>query len=175
MGRRIERAQQTLHLLRRTLVEVRRDVAPPLEAVLEIANSTMTYRYRYLTSLQLAPVLDLILVDETNPRAVGFQLAALAELVRNLPGEAADAETRPEPRIVLAGQAALRLCDVDAFCEPEPNGRRTALGDFLDQESGHLRRLSDAITQRYLSHTGPSHQLGLIIPSVPSPTGGQPS
>jgi len=175
MGRRIERAQQTLHLLRRTLVEVRKDVAPPLEAVLEIANSTMTYRYRYLTSLQLAPVLDLILVDETNPRAVGFQLAALAELVRNLPGEAADAETRPEPRIVLAGQAALRLCDVDAFCEPEPTGRRTALGDFLDQESGHLRRLSDAITQRYLSHTGPSHQLGLITPTVPSPTGGQPS
>ena len=175
MGRRIERAQQTLHLLRRTLVEVRKDVAPPLEAVLEIANSTMTYRYRYLTSLQLAPVLDLILVDETNPRAVGFQLAALAELVRNLPGEAADAETRPEPRIVLAGQAALRLCDVDAFCEPEPTGRRTALGDFLDQESGHLRRLSDAITQRYLSHTGPSHQLGLITPSVPSATGGLPS
>jgi len=175
MGRRIERAQQTLHLLRRTLVEVRKDVAPPLEAVLEIANSTMTYRYRYLTSLQLAPVLDLILVDETNPRAVGYQLAALAELVRNLPGEAADAETRPEPRIVLAGQAALRLCDVDAFCEPDATGRRAALGDFLDQESGHLRRLSDAITQRYLSHTGPTHQLGLITPSVPTPTGGQPS
>jgi uncharacterized circularly permuted ATP-grasp superfamily protein/uncharacterized alpha-E superfamily protein len=171
MGRRIERAQQTLQLLKRTLVEVRDDVAPPLEAVLEIANSTMTYRYRYLTSLQLAPVLDLILVDETNPRAVGFQLAALAEHVKQLPGEAADAEQRPEPRIVLAAQAALRLCDVDAFCEPDETGRRAALGDFLEQESGHLRRLSDAITQRYLSHTGPSHQLGMMAVSVPSPAG----
>jgi uncharacterized circularly permuted ATP-grasp superfamily protein/uncharacterized alpha-E superfamily protein len=172
MGRRIERAQQTLHLLRRTLVEVRKDVAAPLEAILEIANSTMTYRYRYLTSLQLAPVLDLILVDETNPRAVGFQLAALAEHVKNLPGEAADAEQRPEPRIVLAAQAALRLCDVDAFCEPDETGERTALGNFLEQESGHLVRLSDALSQRYLSHTGPSHQLGMITPSVPSPPGG---
>jgi uncharacterized circularly permuted ATP-grasp superfamily protein/uncharacterized alpha-E superfamily protein len=162
MGRRIERAQQILHVLKRTLVDIRQDVGLPLEAVLEISNSTMTYRYRYLTSLQLAPVLDLILVDETNPRAVGFQLAALAELVKNLPGEAADAEQRPEPRIVLAGQAALRLCDVDAFGEPDETGRRKALGDFLEQQSGHLRRLSDALTQRYLSHTGPSHQLGMV-------------
>ncbi len=171
MGRRIERAQQTLHVLRRTLVDVRKDVLPPLEAVLEIANSTMTYRYRYLASLQLAPVLDLILVDETNPRAVGYQLAALAEHVKNLPGEAADAEQRPEPRIVMAAQAGLRLCDVDAFCEPDEAGRRAALGDFLDQQSGHLRRLSDALTQRYLSHTGPSHQLGMITPSIPAPPG----
>ena len=130
MGRRIERAQQTLHVLRRTLVDVRKDVLPPLEAVLEIANSTMTYRYRYLASLQLAPVLDLILVDETNPRAVGFQLAALAEHVKNLPGEAADAEQRPEPRIVMAAQAGLRLCDVDAFCEPDESGRRAVPGRF---------------------------------------------
>ena len=42
----------------------------------------MTYRYRYLTSLQLAPVLDLLLIDETNPRSVGFQLIALADHVR---------------------------------------------------------------------------------------------
>ena len=109
---------------------MRKDVLPPLEAVLEIANSTMTYRYRYLASLQLAPVLDLILVDETNPRAVGFQLAALAEHVKNLPGEAADAEQRPEPRIVMAAQAGLRLCDVDAFCEPDEIGPSRKPGRF---------------------------------------------
>ena len=92
MGRRIERAQQMLQLLKRTLVQVRNDVVPPLEAVLEIADSTMTYRYRYLTSLQLAPVLDLMLADESNPRAVGFQLAALAEHV-----EAIARRGRPTP------------------------------------------------------------------------------
>jgi uncharacterized alpha-E superfamily protein len=173
MGRRIERAQQMLQLLKRTLVQVRNDVVPPLEAVLEIADSTMTYRYRYLTSLQLAPVLDLMLADESNPRAVGFQLAALAEHVKQLPGEAADAEQRPEPRIVLAGQAAVRLCDVDAYCEPDETGCRKELGNFLEQLSGHLRRLSDAITQRYLSHTGASHQLGMMTLTVPTPAGGK--
>jgi hypothetical protein len=73
----------------------------------------------------------------------------------------------------MAAQAGLRLCDVDAFCERDESGRRAALGDFLDQQSGHLRRLSDALTQRYLSHTGPSHQLGMITPSVPAPPGGK--
>ena len=86
MGRRIERAFQTLWLLQRTLVGQETpsqseppELSPLLEAILEVADSSMTYRYRYLTSLQLAPLLDLLLVDETNPRSVGFQLAALSE------------------------------------------------------------------------------------------------
>jgi uncharacterized alpha-E superfamily protein len=160
MGRRIERAHQTLQLIKRMFGEVHEDLVWLLEAKLEIADSTMTYRYRYQTSLQLAPVLDLILVDESNPRAVGFQLAALAEHVRHLPGDSFEAEQRAEPRIVLAAQAILRLCDVDAYCEPDETGRRKALEDFVDNVSTHLRRLSDALTQRYLTHTGPSHQLG---------------
>lgn len=160
MGRRIERAHQTLQLIKRMFGEVHDDLVWLLEAKLEIADSTMTYRYRYQTSLQLAPVLDLILVDESNPRAVGFQLAALAEHMRQLPGDTSEAEQRAEPRIVLAAQAILRLCDVDAYCEPDESGRRKSLEDFVDSLSGHLRRLSDALTQRYLTHTGPSHQLG---------------
>ena len=39
---------------------------PLLEAVLEVAESSMTYRRRYLGSLQAAPVLDLLVADETN-------------------------------------------------------------------------------------------------------------
>ena len=39
-----------------------------LEAVLEIADGAMTYRYRYMTSLQVAHPSDLLLTDETNPQ-----------------------------------------------------------------------------------------------------------
>jgi uncharacterized alpha-E superfamily protein len=87
MGRRIERALLTLRTLRVTLVPVIHRQAPLLEAVLEIADSAMTYRRRYMTTLQVAPVLDLLLVDETNPRSVGFQLARLDEHVTALPHE----------------------------------------------------------------------------------------
>ena len=73
-----------------------------LEALLEIADSSMTYRYRYLTTLQLAPVLDLLLTDETNPRSVAFQLVALAEHVENLPRDQAQPLLTAEQRTMLA-------------------------------------------------------------------------
>ena len=72
MGRRIERAVHALALLRSTLVEPAADEDPVFEALLEIADSSMTYRNRYLTNLQLPPLLDLLLTDETNPRSVGL-------------------------------------------------------------------------------------------------------
>jgi uncharacterized alpha-E superfamily protein len=166
MGRRIERALHTLRLLNRSLVPAHGECTPLLEAVLEIADSTMTYRFRYLTSLQLAPVLDLILVDESNPRAVGFQLSALADHVRNLPMDEANARYDREQRIMLAAQASLRLCDIDAFCHNDDPGQRPTLSRFLEELSAHLRFLSDAITQRYLTHTGPTRQLGVFANPV---------
>ena len=64
-----QRAVQLLRLLRGTLIAPRGELTPLLEALLEIADSSLTYRYRYLASLQLAPVLDLLLHDFSNPRA----------------------------------------------------------------------------------------------------------
>ena len=44
----------------------------------------MTYRRRYMSRLQTAPVLDLLLADEANPRSLAYQLAALAESIDQL-------------------------------------------------------------------------------------------
>ncbi len=71
--------------LRSTLVVPTDSETAVMEAVLEIADSLMTYRSRYLSTLQPAPVLDLLLSDETNPRSIGFQLAALSDHVEGLP------------------------------------------------------------------------------------------
>jgi uncharacterized alpha-E superfamily protein len=54
-----------------------------LEWLLELGNSSITYRTRYLASAQLIPVLDLLLLDEKNPHAVLFQLRTL---LRSLQG-----------------------------------------------------------------------------------------
>lgn len=168
MGRRIERALQMLQIVRGLLVDAAGDMLPRLEAMLEIADSSMTYRYRYLTSLQLAPVLDLILADETNPRAVAFQLAALFEHLRQLSAGRAVGALASEQELVLTAQGALRLTDVEAMCEAEPNGRRERLDVFQERLAEHLRSLSDDITHTYLTHTTPPQQLGF----TPSPTAG---
>jgi uncharacterized alpha-E superfamily protein len=164
MGRRLERALHTLRLLRKTLVYPLAETMPLLEALLEIADSSMTYRYRYLTSLQLAPVLDLLLIDDTNPRSVGFQLAALSDHVRYLPSHDGDPVWDEQSRIALTTQGMLRTTDVEALAQPDEHGVRQWLDSLLDQASIQLWRLSHGITHTYFTHTGPSRQLDSIPP-----------
>jgi len=164
MGRRLERGLTILRLLRKTLVHSPAESTSLLESVLEIADSAMTYRYRYMTSLQLAPLLDLLLTDETNPRSIGFQLAALADHVRQLPGKDDNPLRNRETRIMIATQAELRLVDVEALARPREEGVRWTLDSFLADMTLQLWQLSDSLTQTYFTHTGPSRQLGEISP-----------
>ena len=77
IGRRLERAIQMAELLRNSLLPESLGDVGVLEAILEMADSSITYRSRYLTSLQTELVLDLLLVDEANPHSIAFQLARL--------------------------------------------------------------------------------------------------
>lgn len=166
MGRRLERAVHTMRLLRNTLSHVTRYSHSMLEALLEIADSSMTYRSRYLTTLQLPPLLDLILTDETNPRSVAFQVQALAEHVSNLPRDQSQPVRSQEQRLILAAQTNLRLADVETLCEVEKDGSRTQLERFLARLATQLRKLSESVSHTYLIHAGPSRQLGEIVPGV---------
>lgn len=161
IGRRIERSLHMLRLLRRTLVTVHEVPGSLLEAILEIADSSMTYRYRYLTTLQLAPLLDLLLIDDSNPRSVGFQLQSLSKHMKRLPHESSDPSRNPEQRIVLAAQAALALADVESLCDVASDSKRVHLDNLLLQLTVHLRQLSDSLSHTYLTHTGPSRQMGI--------------
>jgi uncharacterized alpha-E superfamily protein len=125
----------------------------------------MTYRNRYLTNLQLAPLLDLLLTDETNPRSVAFQAAALSAHVDALPRGVTQLLLGGEQRIALGLLTELRLCDVYKFAVSDAAGERADLEQFLDRCAAHLRALSDEITKHYLIHAGPSRQIGEIRPS----------
>jgi uncharacterized circularly permuted ATP-grasp superfamily protein/uncharacterized alpha-E superfamily protein len=164
MGRRMERALHTMSLLRSTLTTLSDEPNPVLEALLEIADSSMTYRSRYLTTLQLAPVLDLLLTDESNPRSVAFQLVALAEHVAHLPRDLSRPMRSPEQRIMLATLTALQLADIHGLCQPDKDGTRKPVDRFLMRLSTQLRHLSESISHTYLIHAAPSRQLGEIRP-----------
>src|SRR5690606_6311493 len=83
MGRRIERALHGCGALR-TLLVTAKDTAV-FDTALEMADSTITYRARYGGHAAFEPLLDLLLVDETNPRSVAFQLAILEAHLADLP------------------------------------------------------------------------------------------
>jgi uncharacterized alpha-E superfamily protein len=158
MGRRLERSMQLIRLLHGTLVNVSPNEGLLLEALLEIADSSMTYRRRYLSSLQPAPVLDLLLADETNPRSLVFQLAAMADDVDNLPREMSLPGRSAEQRLMLGAMTSIRLADV-AVLEADVGGTRPHLKTLLESLKRDLPILSDAITQNYLSHLQPSRHL----------------
>jgi len=132
------------------------DEVPLLEALLDAADSAMTYRRRYRATLQVAPVVDLLVADERNPRAIVFQLAALADHVASLPRDGASARRSLEERIAFEALSEIRLVDVEAVCAlagqvGEASEGRPVLGALLVDLVHKLQSLSDALFTAYLT------------------------
>jgi uncharacterized circularly permuted ATP-grasp superfamily protein/uncharacterized alpha-E superfamily protein len=160
MGRRLERAMTLLTLLRGTLSHRCDREGPLLEAVLEIADSGMTYRRRYLATLQPAPVVDLLLTDDTNPRSVIFQLEALNRHIEALPRPEGGLRTAQE-RIALGVLTDLKLADIERLCTIDERGARPRLSGMLVDLATRIPALSDSLSDRYLNHATVSRHLRL--------------
>jgi uncharacterized circularly permuted ATP-grasp superfamily protein/uncharacterized alpha-E superfamily protein len=154
IGRRLERAQQMIPLLRTLLSSVSRDEVLLLEYLLTICDSLMTYRSRYRTQVQLQATLDLLLFDETNPRALGYQLAHLQEYIQYLPRcDNVFARNRKEERLVLESLTMIRLSNLEELIQfDQTNNFRTHLDQLLVKLNHLLPALSDAISSSYFSH-----------------------
>ena len=158
MGRRLERALQTLGLLRKTLETVHTPEGPLLEALLEVADSAMTYRRRYMSGVQAAPVLDLLIADEQNPRSVAYQLVTVSASLDALPQVDALPGPSAEQRLMAAALGRLRAADLDRLAYIEPAGKRAALGEFLKALETELPFVSEIMTQHYLTHLRAARQ-----------------
>jgi uncharacterized circularly permuted ATP-grasp superfamily protein/uncharacterized alpha-E superfamily protein len=158
IGRRIERGSFMVRLLRSTLVAA--DDAAVLDAVLEVADSAMTYRSRYLGALAIEPVLDLLLTDETNPRSVVYQLVALEEHVQKLPRAQSRPLLTPEGKTALRALSSVRFADLEKLARPDALGRRAYLDELLAELEVALPLLADQLTLGYLAHAQSSFSVG---------------
>src|SRR5262249_44543680 len=123
-------------------------------------DSSMTYRRRYLATMQIAPVVDLLLTDETNPRSIVYQVAALAEHIATLPAHPHSGLRTPEQRIALSILRELELAEPEFLCERVKGGGPERLATFLDGLTKRLPELSDALSDSYLNHATVSRHLG---------------
>lgn len=159
LGARLERAMQTISVVRSGLL-IGADPEPAvLEAILEVADSLMTYRSRYLANLQSAPVLDLLLTDETNPRALVYQLGALADHVDRLPRDDQQPLLGTEQRIAQSALSSIRMLDAGMLYDRRHGEGASKLDRVLAQIAEQLPRLSRLITHRYLVHADTPRQL----------------
>lgn len=158
MGRKVERVLHIIGLIRSSLGTAGASEVAVLEALLEIADSVMTYRRRYMSTLHVAAVLDLILADESNPRSLVSQLLRLKADVDQLP-RARGAIRPAEERIAMAMVTAVQLADIQKLSQPDEDGERGQLEDLLAYLEDDIPRLSDAISNHFLSHLQISRHL----------------
>lgn len=156
LGRALERGLQLSRLMEPTLsmrrgIDVDRDV---LSAVLQAAESAVTHRRRHRGVVRGATVLDLLLLDEANPRSLAFALRTMARDLAELPGSSGS--TRPE-RLVEDLLAELDRLDVQALLAIEGENRPN-FSRFAQATAQQLMRLSDAISGVHFA-TGPTQRL----------------
>ena len=161
MGRRIERAAFISQFLRDTLVEPGTDPVL-LEAVLEIGDSSLTYRRRYLTHLETHAVADLLLADETNPRSVAFQLALIDQHLAALPRDISHPDRNFDQRLLLKLRTSIQLADFVELCSVAPGREREEFHALLSGILEQIGQLSEAIAQLYFSHAVVSQEISGI-------------
>ena len=120
----------------------------------------MTYRRRYLTTLQVAPVVDLLLTDETNPRSILYQMDEFTRHIEALPVTGKGLRTH-EQRIALSVLTDLKLTDIERVCSPDEDGNRPKLEALLLDLATRIPVLSDSLSDRYLTHATVSRHLTL--------------
>ena len=79
-----------------------------LESVLSADESIITYRRRYRSQAQLETMLDLIVLDDANPRSLTYQLDRLTEDIELMPPPAGQRLQALLVDRVETGEAVLR-------------------------------------------------------------------
>jgi uncharacterized alpha-E superfamily protein len=145
-GRRIERAKAIVAELAQVLdqpgaVSQPGRIDAGLRLALELRDSVITYRSRYLAVLQPAPALDLILADEGNPRGLAFQFLTIRDLLREIVEEGDSLVAAIDPLLVEARdivQQVLQASDQAAqaaLLPPRLNALEAAIGAVAERVS----------------------------------------
>ncbi|WCT75510.1 circularly permuted type 2 ATP-grasp protein [Sphingomonas naphthae] len=136
MGRRLERAVVCCRLLRTFAGNAA--TQDDLTTLLDLVDSQISYRSRYLAGIALVPVRDLIALDPSNPRSLAFQIARVTEHLAAIPNLRDDGMA--EEQQVLATELTAAI----ATAKAESLG-----GDAVLAMENRLYALSDAIGRRF--------------------------
>ena len=155
IGRRLERALNLIRLIRSTVVIIHKENVEYalLESLLATSESLITYRRRYRSQLKLINVLDLLLLDPTNPRSLIYQLEQLQKHISRLPHQSHPKRLSNEDKLILRASSFLRLSELDfSIDSPKPTLYHKKVDATLSELVTMLLELSEALTQSYFVH-----------------------
>ena len=140
LGRRIERGILTCRFVREFADADAPDGA--LDVLLELCDSQLTYRQRYVMIAARAPVIDLVMLDPNNPRSVMHQLERIEAHLAALPRQVVDGRLSPPQQIAASIATGLRTADA---------GKIDA--DMILGHESALMKLSEIIDSSHLTHS----------------------
>ena len=149
VGRRLERLQFLADLLAQRLRSGETPVQSELEWLLDIGDSTITYRTRYLAAPRLGPTIELLVFDQSNPRALAFQWHAIEY---SLAGVAASLGGAPDDTLdeAVALVEEMQLSAIEGDSDRAVRARQ-GLAEQLQGLSAAAGRLSDRLSLKHFS------------------------
>jgi uncharacterized circularly permuted ATP-grasp superfamily protein/uncharacterized alpha-E superfamily protein len=149
VGRRLERLQFLAELLAQRLRSGETPVQSELEWLLDIGDSTITYRTRYLAAPRLGSTIDLLVFDQTNPRALAFQWHAIEHsLVRVAASLGGAPDDTLDEAVALIEEMQLSAVEGDS---DRAVRARQGLAEQLQGLSAAAGRLSDRLSLKHFS------------------------
>ncbi|MEM9429315.1 MAG: circularly permuted type 2 ATP-grasp protein [Pseudomonadota bacterium] len=102
------------------------------DIAVEIGDSVMTHRRRYLIETNRSTVIDLLALDDRNPRSIRFQISVMRSLVEKLPGSDVNGELSTLARAVLRTETTLATADVAAMDDAVLQALKREIADLSD-------------------------------------------
>ena len=153
MGMRIERAIYLGTLLDANLHSYEADNASLLEIILEVDDSSITYRSRYSLLPHISAVFDLVLLDDKNPRSVLFQLNQLLKHVERLPTERENTGVGSSRKILQNCIARLNRAVARELALMKSGWHTSQIALTIQETLSELPQFSDAIAASCFAHS----------------------
>lgn len=152
MGRRLERAYNLCEAIRTLFITTTDpdEETSGLLLLLELADSFITYRSRYRLDPMLPLVLDLLLLDEANPRSLAYQLAEASRHLDALPDGKQGVSLTEDRRLILSLLTSIRLANIEAIAA---DAGRDGLERLMDDQLATIPELSNAVSRHYFNLT----------------------
>ena len=148
-GRHIERVA-TMATYLRTAAKHRQLATPGgFDLLLQLFDSTLTYRSLYPGRFEVPPLIDLLVVEPTNPRGLyGVYKRLCAKLVEI--SQAAGRGTHSD--FGAATRLAASLRGLETLCATDDGGMYAELIAACDELENHASAAAHEISARYFSH-----------------------
>jgi uncharacterized circularly permuted ATP-grasp superfamily protein/uncharacterized alpha-E superfamily protein len=152
LGRRLERGQFGLQVMEELVNHT--SSGTYMYLLLDLCDSAITYRARYQNTPVLEDLLHLLLLDDTNPRSMIYQISQLQNVMAEMPLDQNNDGLSESQQILLVAYHELILADPHKLANVVSKaGNRTQLRRVLKRLDVSLAKLSELMTNTYFAHT----------------------